>query len=151
MEALEVVSDRDRVDALSSAFCSGRLEAFLTGCSGQLAVTFRGTGAASTVFGYHDLISWWTGLNSLVEGQLHVEVELVMPTGPSIVVVLAYRFICDGQVRCFETVNYCTVRDGSLVAWFAGPLDRRQCAEAPGCGDGDQGSPMTDRMVGARS
>jgi ketosteroid isomerase-like protein len=149
MDVLEVDSDWDVVEGLFEALASDRLEAFLSGCAEQLLVTFRGSGDVSTVLGRGDLPSWWSGLHFLAGGQVRTKVALVLSTGPSTVVVLSYRFIRFGVSRHFETVNYCTVRDGKLAAWFASPLDRREYAEAWGLDEADVVVPSSKRMVGA--
>lgn len=149
MEAVGVVSDRDRVEALFTAFGAERIEAFLSGCSEQLLVTFRGTSDAPTVFGRPDVASWWAGLKFLAGGPVTVDVALVMATGPSIVVVLGYSFVRDGRARRYETVNYCTLRHGALAAWFASPLERREYAEAWGVADASPATRRTNKLVGA--
>lgn len=127
-----VVAERERIEALFAALAADRVEEFLDGCSDQLLMTVRGTSPLTDRVSPDRLPLWWEGLHSLTDGTLVTEVVLTLTEEISHVVVLRHRFRRAGQDRKFDTVNFCTLRDGALAAWFSSPLDRHEYVDAWG-------------------
>jgi hypothetical protein len=127
-----VITEREQVEALFAALAADRIEEFLAGCSEQLLITVWGSSPLSSTVCLDQLRRWWEGFNHLAGGTLETEVLLTLPDEPSQVIILRHRFFRDGTARTFDTVNFCTLRDGALIAWFSSPLDRREYAEAWG-------------------
>ncbi len=129
---MDVLAERQHIEALFASLASNHIEEFLSGCSDQLLMTVRGSGALTSTVTADRLPLWWEGLHHLTDDTLETEVVLVVTEERSHVVVLRHLFSREGTHHRFDTVNFCTLRDGELAAWFSSPLDPAEYAEAWG-------------------
>jgi ketosteroid isomerase-like protein len=117
---------------LFSRLASGDTRGFLDGCSPEMTLTARGVAESSVIVRRTGVAAWYEALGALTGGTLRTEVESVVVDGGRAVVVLLHAFHHDGAPRAYRTVNFCTVRDGRLLAWFCHPASRAGYAEAWG-------------------
>ncbi len=129
---MQVITEEKQVETLFATLAANRLDEFLAGCSDQLLITLWGTSPLSNTIPPALLATWWEGFHRLAEGTLVTEVVLTLPDERSHMVILRHRFTREGTVRGFDTVNFCTLRDGALASWFSRPLDRQEYVEAWG-------------------
>lgn len=127
-----VITEQDQAETLLTALAANRLDEFLAGCSDQLLITLWGTSPLSNTIAPTQLSAWWEGFHRLAEGTLATEVVLALADERSHMIILRHRFTREGTGRRFDTVNFCTFRDGALAAWFSRPLDPREYVEAWG-------------------
>ncbi len=129
---MELVAERERVEALFGLLVANRVDEFLAGCSDQLLLTVRGSGTLNTTGAPDRLSRWWEGLRRLAGETRGTEVLMTITEELSHVVILRHLFTRGGVGRKFDTVNFSTVRDGVLAAWFSSPLERQEYADAWG-------------------
>jgi hypothetical protein len=129
---VDVIDEQDQVQTLFAALAANQVDEFLAGCSEQLLITLWGSGALSTTISPPQLPLWWESFQGLAEGTLVTEVMLTLPDERSHMVILRHAFTRQARVRRFDTVNFCTFRDGALAAWFSKPLDREEYIQAWG-------------------
>jgi ketosteroid isomerase-like protein len=127
-----VLAEREQVEALFVALAANQVDEFLAGCSEQLLITLWGTSPLSSTISPDQLPLWLEGFHQLTEGTLVSEVLLTLADEHSHVVIVRHLFTRNGRARTFDTVNFCTLRDGALAAWFSRPLDHQEYVEAWG-------------------
>src|SRR5664279_3850184 len=132
MVVTDAAGERDQVERLFTALAANRLDEFLLGCSDRMLITLRGTGTTSTILSRSEVPAWWEGLHSLADGSLSSHVVLTMTASVAQVVILRHTFVLEGRSRRYDTVNCCTLHQGTIAAWFSRPLDLADYAEAWG-------------------
>jgi ketosteroid isomerase-like protein len=130
--AVGVLAEREQVEALFVALAANQVDEFLAGCSEQLLITLWGTSPLSSTISPDQLPLWLEGFHQLAEGTLVTEVLLTLADEHSHVVIVRHLFTRNGRARKFDTVNFCTLRDGALASWFSRPLDHHEYVEAWG-------------------
>ncbi len=143
---------QDQIQALFGALAGNRVDQFLDGCSENVLITVWGACPLSSTVPPRQFPLWWDGFRQLTGGTLVTEVLLTLVDEVSQVVILRHEFTREGRRRRFDTVNFCTLRDGALVAWFSRPLDRQEYVEAWGLrSPDDHDRPTTSKYRSATS
>jgi hypothetical protein len=138
-----VTTEKERLGSLFAHLVAGDTGGFLAGCASEMTLTARGVVDSSVIVRRRDVAAWYDGFDTLTGGTLRTAIESVVADAVRAVVVLRHDFVREGVARSYRTINFCTLRDDLLLAWFCHPATRASYAEAWGLVVPDDGRDRT--------